>query len=185
MTGLNPTNSEPGYLCGRLFAHLEALELAAEGGYTLFEGKFANAVRNPTITLNFERARAGTWLKRLTYRHGKPEEAERYRATFAELVERIDPHAECQHANQQYLFTLGYHHQRYANDRAAGEILTTAELAPVLGYEDVASMRKQLSRWEQEGLEGSGRDQASGERLWRLSRVQAMPRRGRGRPRST
>ncbi|MFC6094936.1 type I-C CRISPR-associated protein Cas8c/Csd1 [Saccharothrix lopnurensis] len=133
MPGLDPTNTEPAYVAGRLFAALDAVQ------HDAFEGKlnttyanrfFAGAVTNPRSALIAGRKLADAWLRK--FRGPRRGTGVNHRRDLDELFGLLDAGTGIpSHANpaQQALFLLGYHHQRAhrfstlrrrAEQRAAG-----------------------------------------------------------------
>ncbi|WNV84906.1 type I-C CRISPR-associated protein Cas8c/Csd1 [Umezawaea sp. Da 62-37] len=116
MPGLDPTNTNPSYVSGRLFATLESLQYDASGGTlntTYADRYFAGAVTNPRSALISGRKDAKAWLRKL--RRTKPGAGINHEKTLDSLFELLDADTGIPgHAGlrQQALFLLGYHHQR-------------------------------------------------------------------------
>ncbi|GGP72668.1 type I-C CRISPR-associated protein Cas8c/Csd1 [Saccharothrix coeruleofusca] len=116
MPGLDPTNTEPAYVAGRLFAALDAIQ------HDAFEGKlnttyanrfFAGAVTNPRSALISGRKLADAWLRK--FRGTRRGTGVNHRRDLDELFGLLDASTGIpSHATpaQQALFLLGYHHQR-------------------------------------------------------------------------
>lgn len=181
MSGLDPASPSSAYLAGRLFAALEALELAATGRHDVHLGKFPAVIANPRTATNFVTSYGTIWLKRLTTR--QPAAAAEFAARFDELLPRIASGGWSRDRTaDQSLFLLGYHHQRHHDDRESGAVLTTTALAEKLGV-TLPTLRQRLSRWAKAGwaLE-VGHDRVTGEKTWLWPNVQeamaAMPGQG-------
>lgn len=180
MPGLNPANDRPGYLAGRIFATLERAEDAATGGrqHVLMDSKFAVCVGNPRVVLRLADTLGAQYLRKLATR--EPGQAGEIADTVADLTTRIGAGTWSRDLSEdQSLFTVGYHHQRHADDLAAGLHLTTAEVAELIGVGSAVAARVQLRRW---GVDSSGTDDATGGKLWRRAVVLAAhnSRPGRG-----
>ncbi|MGW4116882.1 type I-C CRISPR-associated protein Cas8c/Csd1 [Actinosynnema sp. NPDC004786] len=116
MPGLDPTNTTPAYVAGRLFAALDAIQ------HDAFEGKinttyanrfFAGAVTNPRSALIAGRTLADAWLRK--FRGKRAGTGVNHRRELDELFGLLDAGTGIPHHStpaQQTLFLLGYHHQR-------------------------------------------------------------------------
>lgn len=177
---LDPTSNRYGYLLGRLFSHLQALDVATNGGEPtagIAFGKFATATASPAVALRLVDTLGRQWLTTLAARD--PATAERYEVRIAELTRRIATATTAEDLpSVQMAFLTGYHHQQFADDREAGRIVTTAEAAGVLGLGSPDAARVQLRRWQ---IEPAGTDPVSGERLWRRDDIEARQRARPGR----
>ncbi len=116
MPDLDQTNTDPGYVAGRLFAALEQLQYdASEGKLNTTYGDrfFAGAVTNPRAAVVNGRRDANAWLRKL--RRSKPGAAIRHDKRLDELFGLVDAGAGLPARTtlrQQSMFLLGYHHQR-------------------------------------------------------------------------
>lgn len=116
MPDLDPTNTDPGYVAGRLFAALEQLQYdASEGRLNTTYGDrfFAGAVTNPRAAIVNGRRDANAWLRKL--RRSKPGAVVRHDKRLDELFGLLDAGAGLPARTtlrQQSMFLLGYHHQR-------------------------------------------------------------------------
>ncbi|MGH3697689.1 MAG: type I-C CRISPR-associated protein Cas8c/Csd1 [Pseudonocardiaceae bacterium] len=116
MPDLDPTNTDPGYVAGRLFAALEQLQYdASEGKLNTTYGDrfFAGAVTNPRTAIVNGRRDANAWLRKL--RRTKRGAAINHDKRLDELFGLIGPAAGLPARTtlrQQSMFLLGYHHQR-------------------------------------------------------------------------
>ncbi|KOX11911.1 hypothetical protein ADK67_48155 [Saccharothrix sp. NRRL B-16348] len=134
MPGLDPTNTTPAYVAGRLFAALDAVQ------HDAFEGKlnttyanrfFSGAVTNPRSALIAGRKLADAWLRK--FRGRRAGAGVNHRRELDELFGLLDAGTGIPHhaaPAEQALFLLGYHHQRAhrfatlrrrADDRASSE----------------------------------------------------------------
>ncbi len=177
---LDPTSNRYGYLLGRLFSHLQALDVATNGGDpatgTAF-GKLTTAITSPAITLRLTETLGTQWLRKLAARN--PDLAARHQQRITELVDRIAAATTVEPLqNVQMAFITGYHHQEFASDREAGRIITTAQVASILGLGSPDAARVQLRRWE---IEPAGTDDTTGERLWRRDAIEERHRTRPGR----
>jgi CRISPR-associated protein Csd1 len=130
MPDLDPTNTDSGYVAGRLFAALEQLQYdASEGKLNTTYGDrfFAGAVTNPRAAIVNGRRDANAWLRKL--RRTKPGAAIKHDKRLDELFGLIGPVAGLPARTtlrQQSMFLLGYHHQR-AHHFAARPTATAPE----------------------------------------------------------
>jgi hypothetical protein len=182
MPGLDITNSRPGYLLGRLHCLLGWLEQAATGVDDQIMGRtgklMEQAPTNPAITLRCWQREAPQWLRKLAAK--SPSRAEALSARLAEIATRVQL-PDVWTSEEQSLWVVGYHHQRYTDLHAT---VTTAEVAGIRGLASAESARKWLSRLVAGGaISPLGRSPETGEKLWPRDEIEALPRRGRGRPR--
>ncbi|MBT8225822.1 MAG: hypothetical protein HKP61_11300 [Dactylosporangium sp.] len=134
MPGLNPDNTHPAYVCGRLFAMLEAAQRAAypreeQPNTTFFDQYFAGAVANPHIAAVQGSQMRAAWMRKIRTsadREHSPEARSKRLATVTAIEAHLDALFECLDdqplparigTEEQSLFVVGYHHQR-AHDRA-------------------------------------------------------------------
>ncbi|WAL63770.1 type I-C CRISPR-associated protein Cas8c/Csd1 [Amycolatopsis cynarae] len=133
MPGLDPNNTDPAYVSGRIFAALEALQYDASGGKlntTYADRYFAGAITNPRAALVNGRKDAKAWLRKL--RGNRRGAAVNHEKTLDSLFELLPAEAIPARASlkQQSLFLLGYHHQRAHRFAALGEAKPTTEEIP-------------------------------------------------------
>lgn len=116
MPGLDPTNTDPFYVSGRLFAALEQIQYDASGGKlnsTYGDRYFTGAVSNPRAALVQGRKDAKAWLKKL--RRDTRGTAVVHEKKLDELFGLLDagPGLPVRTTlRQQATFLLGYHHDR-------------------------------------------------------------------------
>ncbi|OLR92569.1 type I-C CRISPR-associated protein Cas8c/Csd1 [Actinokineospora bangkokensis] len=115
LPGLDPTNTDPFYVAGRVFAVLEAIQHAASDGKlntTYGDRYFAGAITTPRAAIVNGRKDANAWLRKL--RRSNPGAAVNNEKALDELFGLLDSTAIPGHASlpQQGQFLLGYHHQR-------------------------------------------------------------------------
>ncbi|MGH3896651.1 MAG: type I-C CRISPR-associated protein Cas8c/Csd1, partial [Pseudonocardiaceae bacterium] len=128
MPDLDPTNTDPGYVAGRLFAALEQLQYdASEGKLNTTYGDrfFSGAVTNPRAAIVNGRRDANAWLRKL--RRTKRGAAVNHDRRLDELFRLLDAGAGLPARTtlfQQSMFLLGYHHQRA--DRFVSRAAATA-----------------------------------------------------------
>ncbi len=133
MPELDQTNTDPGYVAGRLFAALEQLQYdASEGKLNTTYGDrfFAGAVINPRAAIVNGRRDATAWLRKL--RRSKPGAAVRHTKRLDDLVGLLDAGVGLPARTtlrQQSMFLLGYHHQR-AHHFASRPAATAPEETP-------------------------------------------------------
>jgi CRISPR-associated protein Csd1 len=134
MPDLDPTNTDPGYVAGRLFAVLEQLQYDASDGKlntTYGDRFFAGAVTNPRAAIVNGRRDANAWLRKL--RRTKRGAAVRHEKRLDELVRLLDAGTGLPARTtlrQQSMFLLGYHHQRahhFASRPATAAAATASE----------------------------------------------------------
>lgn len=128
MPALDQTNTNPGYVAGRLFAALEQLQYdASEGKLNTTYGDrfFSGAVTNPRAAIVNGRRDANAWLRKL--RRTKPGAVRGHNMRLDELFGLVDAGAGLPARTtlfQQSMFLLGYHHQRA--DRFASRAVVPA-----------------------------------------------------------
>jgi CRISPR-associated protein Csd1 len=117
MPGLDPTNTDPFYVSGRLFALLEQIQYDASGGKlntTYGDRYFTGAVSNPRAALVQGRKDAKAWLRKLrrpeTY--GKLVVHEKKLDELFSLLDAGPGLPTRTSLRQQATFLLGYHHHR-------------------------------------------------------------------------
>jgi CRISPR-associated protein Csd1 len=121
---LDESNTSTPYVCGRLFATLEALQRQAYKtdmpNTTFFDRYWAGAIANPRIALNQGHQLSGAWLKKLrTPRDASKVEAERRTRLASIFKKRITelsvlastPPRPLGTSEDQSWFILGYYHQ--------------------------------------------------------------------------
>lgn len=118
MPGLDPDNTEPCYVAGRLFAHYEQIQLTyarADGGAapnaTFADKHLAGALADPRTALAAGERQAAGWLARLR-RSGKDYYLRRDLDDLVALLDASNPLPARASLDQQAMFVLGYHHQR-------------------------------------------------------------------------
>ncbi len=130
MPDLDPTNTDPGYVAGRLFAVLEQLQYDASDSKlntTYGDRFFAGAVTNPRAAIVNGRRDANAWLRKL--RRRKPGAAVNRDKQLDGLFRLFDAGIGLPARTtlrQQSMFLLGYHHQR-AHHFAARTAATAPE----------------------------------------------------------
>ncbi|MGH3886565.1 MAG: type I-C CRISPR-associated protein Cas8c/Csd1 [Pseudonocardiaceae bacterium] len=130
MPDLDPTNTNPSYVAGRLFAALEQLQYDASEGKlntTYADRFFAGAVTNPRAAIVNGRRDANAWLRKL--RRTKRGAAVNHDKRLDELFRLLDVGAGLPARTtlfQQSMFLLGYHHQR-AHHFASRPVATIPE----------------------------------------------------------
>ncbi|AVZ71104.1 type I-C CRISPR-associated protein Cas8c/Csd1 [Streptomyces lunaelactis] len=143
MPGLNRDNTNPGYVCGRLFAALEAIQYTAgrtadrKVNATIRDKFFAVMMTSPGTILPNLRAGANNHLGQI--RRRKPTIATALERRLGDLFGLLDNEIPTALTlPQQASFVLGYEHQRaddfaqariYAEAQAVGKRLTDDEAA--------------------------------------------------------
>ncbi len=134
MPGLDPTNTDPAYVAGRLFAVLEATQRAAypgedEPNTSFFDRFFSGAVANPRIAAIQGGQLHAAWIRKIrttAERERTPDARRKRLGVAAALKTRLDELYTLFDAaalparittEAQSLFIVGYHHQR-AHDLA-------------------------------------------------------------------
>jgi CRISPR-associated protein Csd1 len=133
MPGLDPTNTDPAYVAGRIFAALEALQYDASGGKlntTYADRYFAGAVTNPRAALVNGRKDAKAWFRKL--RGSRRGAAVNHEKILDELFGLLPADAIPARATlkQQSLFLIGYHHQRVHRFTTITQTRTATEEIP-------------------------------------------------------
>ncbi|HHX39386.1 MAG TPA: type I-C CRISPR-associated protein Cas8c/Csd1, partial [Armatimonadetes bacterium] len=118
MSSLEPNETRPAYLCGRLLAVLEQIQNAANPGIntTLVDRFYGAASTAPASVFGNLLSDAQAHLSKL-----RRTRASAYQALQKSLEAVLQPLPEFPHTltlQEQALFSLGYYHQR-AEDRAA------------------------------------------------------------------
>lgn len=118
MPGLDPTNTQPAYLLGRLMAVYEDTQYAAataDGGEapnsTFVDKYLAGALTSPRLVLTAGGRQAPAWLSKLR-RSKRDRFHQRDIDEIIALLDAGDPGPQRATLDQQALFLLGYHHQR-------------------------------------------------------------------------
>jgi CRISPR-associated protein Csd1 len=135
---LNPNSTEPGYVCGRIMAMLEAIQRKAmpKVNTTITDKYLTTAVVSPRAVLTRLRIGARPHLRtiaRTSEPAGRAME-NRMRDAF-DLLDTLPAHL---NAEQQALFILGYEHQRAHSARAAAEAIRAREAGKELSGEQTA-----------------------------------------------
>ncbi|MGY1618590.1 type I-C CRISPR-associated protein Cas8c/Csd1 [Geodermatophilus sp. SYSU D00691] len=116
MPGLDPTSTDPAYVCGRAFAVIEKIQQDFNKNLNTTYGDryFAGAVTNPRAALVAGRRDATAWLKRL--RRTNLGAAIHHEKLLSEVFDRLptDGIPARTTLRGQAQFLLGYHHQRSA-----------------------------------------------------------------------
>ncbi|HKS48292.1 MAG TPA: type I-C CRISPR-associated protein Cas8c/Csd1 [Amycolatopsis sp.] len=133
MPGLDPANTDPAYVAGRIFAALEALQYDASNGSlntTYADRYFAGAITNPRAALINGRKDAKAWLRKL--RGARRGTAVNHEKTLDELFGLLPAEAIPARASlkQQSLFLVGYHHQRAHRFATIAQSKPTTEEIP-------------------------------------------------------
>jgi CRISPR-associated protein Csd1 len=116
MPDLDPSNTTPAYVAGRVFAVLEQIQYDVSGGRlnsTYGDRHFAGAIANPRAALVNGHRDANAWLCKL--RRTKKGAAVRHEKALDELFRLLDPTPGIPSRtslHEQSLFLIGYHHQR-------------------------------------------------------------------------
>lgn len=123
---LNPTSTEPGYVCGRIMAMLEGIQRKAmpKVNATITDKYLTTAVVSPRSVLTRLRIGAHPHLRTIASRNEQGARAarameNRMRDAF-DLLDALPAHL---NTEQQALFILGYEHQRAHSARAAAEAI--------------------------------------------------------------
>lgn len=140
MPALNPSNHQPAYLAGRIFAVLEDIQLSAARAagddapnVTFTDRYFARAVTSPAVALVAGRRDARAWLKKL--RRDRPAWAGAAEGRLDDLFDQIAVAGGIPHGAvlaDQAAFILGYHQQRAAlrASRGSGKTEPISEGVP-------------------------------------------------------
>lgn len=121
MAVLDTENLDPAYLCGRLFAELEAVQRAALGkvGATIVDRYYGTASSAPATV--FGRLVRGAQPHLGKLRRVRPPAYHALDGRLGEIMEHLDGFPTTLDLEEQALFALGYYHQRAADRRAARE----------------------------------------------------------------
>ena len=128
MPDLDPSNTDPAYVAGRVFAALEQIQYDVSEGRlntTYGDRYFAGAITNPQAALVNGRRDANAWLRKL--RRTKPGAAVNHDKVLDALFGLFDAEPPSRTTlREQSLFLLGYHHQRAARfaGRAPAQLVT-------------------------------------------------------------
>jgi CRISPR-associated protein Csd1 len=116
MPDLDPSNTNPAYVAGRVFAALEQIQYDVSEGRlnaTYGDRYFAGAIANPQAALVNGERDANAWLRKL--RRTKPGAAVNHEKKLDALYGLLDAEPPSRTTlREQSLFLLGYHHQRAA-----------------------------------------------------------------------
>ena len=129
---LDPTNTEPGYLLGRLFAIYESIQAAALGpgvNATIRDKYYSSASATPRAVYSVLNRMSASHLTKV--RKNNPGLEYFFSRQIAELMALADPATLFPSSlpiAQQALFAIGYYHQRFDRSRPTGaEIETNGE----------------------------------------------------------
>ncbi len=133
MPGLDPNNTQPAYLLGRLMSVYEATQYAAataDGGEapnaTFVDKYLAGAITSPRLVLTAGGRQASAWLSKLRRNRRDWFHQRDIDAIIAQL-DPSDPGPTRATLDQQALFLLGYHHQRaHSNAARTASAVATA-----------------------------------------------------------
>ncbi|MEU0250314.1 type I-C CRISPR-associated protein Cas8c/Csd1 [Streptomyces sp. NPDC006235] len=142
---LNSQSTEPGYVCGRIMAMLEAIQRKAmpKVNTTITDKYLSTAVVSPRAVLTRLRIGARPHLRTIARASGPAAKAmdSRLRDAF-DLLDTIPAHLSTE---QQALFILGYDHQRAHSARAAAEAIRAREAGKELAAEQEADALPEAS----------------------------------------
>jgi CRISPR-associated protein Csd1 len=121
MTELNISNHDPAYLCGRLFAELEAVQYAALGevGAGIVARYYGTASSAPATVFGRIMRGAQPHLQKL--RRDRPAAYRALEGRLEDIQAGLQSYPMTLTLRQQGMFALGYYHQRAENRRAARE----------------------------------------------------------------
>lgn len=135
---LNTESTEPGYVCGRIMAMLEAIQRKAmpKVNTTITDKYLTTAVVSPRAVLTRLRLGARPHLRTIARKSEPAARAmeNRMREAF-DLLDALPAHL---NAEQQALFILGYEHQRAHSARAAAEAIKAREAGKELAGDQAA-----------------------------------------------
>jgi len=142
MVELDSQNHQPAYLCGRLFAALEAVQRAALGavGATIVDRFYGTASSAPATV--FGRLIRGAQPHLATLRRDKPRAYAALDRRLQDIQEGLAAYPTTLSLEQQGLFALGYYHQRAADRHAATEARRRGE--PIDLEPDAEQAEKEL-----------------------------------------
>lgn len=116
MASLDPTNVQPAYVCGRLLAELEAVQLAAQGKTnTTIVSKFYGAASTAPATVFGQLLTMAQKAHLSKLRKSKPGLAYVFQQRIEEILLPLHPHDAFPRTlplADQALFSLGFYHQR-------------------------------------------------------------------------
>lgn len=116
MPGLDPENTSPCYVAGRLFAAYDDLQRSASGGHlnaTFADKHLAGAISSPRLALTAGAKQSAAWLSKLG--RDRPGLAVNTRKKIDEIMELLGPDDYLPARatlDEEALFVLGFHHQR-------------------------------------------------------------------------
>jgi len=145
MSKLDPHQTRPAYVCGRLLAELEAVQRASASrklNATLTDRYFGAAASAPATVFGILLAQASkAHLPDL--RKNNPRAYQALQKRLEEILDLLDAHSDSPFPNslplrEQAWFSLGFYHQRAADGRAALEARERkdAALADLISPED-------------------------------------------------
>ena len=132
MAQIDPDNTNPAYLCGRLLAVLESVQYAAipGAGATITDRFFGTASSAPALV--FGRLLRGAQAHLGKLRRERPGTYVALQRRLEEVQANLTSYPKTLTLEQQGLFALGYYHQRAADRSAANAYKQSKE-----GAEDV------------------------------------------------
>ena len=121
MVELNTDNTEPGYLCGRLFNVLERAQRTAIPGIsaTVTDRYYGNASTAPQSVFPLLLKGARAHLSKLNRDNRGAQHS--IESEVEEILSNLENFPKTLNLEQQGLFALGYYHQRAENQRQARE----------------------------------------------------------------
>jgi len=159
---LDTNQTNPGYLCGRLLAALEALEAATlpEKQRTVFYQLLPKLATSPGVAITAIATHSPNLLNKLANRD--PAAAELHKNRIGDILSRITtPNIPVDLETRSWA-ALGYHHQEHA-DVAAGlrpdqdHPITTDEVADMLGYQGDSATKTAATWLARHGIKPIGR----------------------------
>jgi hypothetical protein len=187
---LDPTNTQPGYVAGRIIAVLDALETAVLGPSLEREICYRGwpaTLGNPALAPRLAATRAPIWLRKLA--QTDPDLAALYQARLADVIDLLGTQPLGADIQTRSWVQLGYYHQLTVDiqaglraDQGSGH-LTTSQVGETLGYTGDHA-HKAAARWlHRAGIRPTGREAGrTGQNIYPREVVQAAiaSRPGRG-----
>jgi CRISPR-associated protein Csd1 len=127
MVELDTENQNPAYLCGRLFAVLEAIQARAipGAGSTIVDRFFGTASSAPASVFGLLLSRTQAHLGKL--RRERRGSYIAYQQKLEEIQAKLHSFPKTLTLEEQGLFSLGYYHQRSSDRAGAAEYLRSKE----------------------------------------------------------
>ena len=129
MEKLEPSNTSPGYLCGRLLAELEAAQKVAISPKATLVDRYYGAASSAPATVFGYLMRDFQVAHMSKLRKNKPGIYYAIDSRVQDILESLGDFPKTLNVREQAMFSLGYYHQKAADRAEAKEKAELKELA--------------------------------------------------------